>query len=396
MFPIFSYNPKNMSDLLLKNAGAVLPDGEIENASLLISDGKIAQINVEEQNSVNILDLRRARLFPGFIDIHIHGAIGVDANEADADGLRRASKFLAGKGVTTWLPSLVPDSQENYQKSIAAIDELIRTQDSSETTAARILGVHYEGPFVSEKQCGALRTRYFRTFAGEIGLPRLSAENAIHLTTLAPEIEGGIELVKKLREENWIVSIGHTRADVETLEAALTVGARHLTHFFNAMTGLHHRDVGVVGWGLSNENVTFDIIADGVHVAPRMLQFAARTKTPEKTVLISDAVSPAGLGDGEFEIWGEKISVKNGKTENERGSIAGSVISMLDAVRMMLKLGFSPLEVSRMASLNPAHVLGIEAEYGSIEIGKRADLTALDADGNVVLTIIGGRIAHQV
>ncbi|HEX8197037.1 MAG TPA: N-acetylglucosamine-6-phosphate deacetylase [Pyrinomonadaceae bacterium] len=385
-----------MSDLLLKNVRAILPNEEIENGSLLISDGRIAQINAEEQDTANILDLRGARLFPGFIDIHIHGAVGVDANEADADGLRRAAKFLAENGVTAWLPSLVPDSSENYRKSIAAIDELIRTQDEDESANARALGVHYEGPFVSEKQCGALRTRYFRIFTGEIGLPRLSAETAVHLTTLAPEIEGGIELIKKLREENWIVSIGHTRADVETLDAALTVGARHLTHFFNAMTGLHHRETGVVGWGLSNENITFDIIADGIHVAPSMLRFAARTKTPAKTVLISDSVSPVGLGNGEFEIWGEKISVKNGKTENERGSIAGSVITMLDAVRMMLKLGFSPVEVSRMAGLNPARVLGVEAEYGSIEIGKRADLTALDPDGNVALTIVGGRIAYQV
>jgi N-acetylglucosamine-6-phosphate deacetylase len=224
----------------------------------------------------------------------------------------------------------------------------------------------------------------------------LSAEDAIHLTTMAPEISGGIELIEKLCADNWIVSIGHTRADVKTLDAALAVGARHLTHFFNAMTGLHHRDVGVAGWGLSNDAVTFDIIADGVHVTPQMLRFAARTKTPAKTVLISDSVSPAGLGDGEFEIWGEKISVKNGKTENERGSIAGSVITMLDAVRMMLKLGFSPVEVSQMASLNPARVLGIEKDYGSIEVGKRADLTAIDQNGNVVLTIVGGRIAYQV
>lgn len=384
-----------MSDLLLKNATVILPDRELSNSSIVISNGKISRINENGFESKS-LDLQGASLFPGFIDIHIHGAIGVDANDADAEGLRRAAKFLAGKGVTAWLPSLVPDSTDNYQKSIAAMDEIMQTQDVEQSSGARVLGVHYEGPFVSEKQCGALRTRFFRTFSGEIGLPRLSAENAIHLTTLAPEIAGGIELIKKLRAENWIVSIGHTRADVETLDAALTVGARHLTHFFNAMSGLHHRDVGVVGWGLGEENVTFDIIADGVHVAPPMLRFAARTKTPAKTVLISDAVSPAGLGDGEFEIWGEKIAVKNGKTENERGSIAGSVITMLDAVRMMLKLGFSAPEVAQMAALNPARVLGIENDYGSIEIGKRADLTALDADGNAVLTIIGGRIAHRV
>lgn len=386
-----------MNELLLKHASAILPDEILENASVVISDDRIARIGKADGRFDHVLDLGGARLFPGFIDIHIHGAVGIDANDATAADLRKAAEFLARNGVTAWLPSLVPDATENYRKSIAAIDELIQIQDAGEsTTTASAIGVHYEGPFVSEKQCGALRTRYFRAFTGEIGLPKLSAETAIHLTTMAPEVAGGIELIEKLREENWIVSIGHTRADVETLDAALTVGARHLTHFFNAMTGLHHRDVGVVGWGLSNDDVTFDIIADGVHVAPEMLRFAARTKSSAKTVLISDSVAPAGLGDGEFEIWGEKISVVDGKTENERGSIAGSVITMLDAVRMMLELGFSPVEVARMASLNPARVLGIEKDYGSIEVGKRADLTAIDRDGNVVLTIVGGRLAYQV
>lgn len=384
-----------MSKMILKNANLILPGEVLPNASVAISDGRIERIGETKNDSANAIDLQGAQLFPGFIDLHIHGAVGVDANDTDADGLHQAAKYLANNGVTAWLPSLVPDSRENYQKSINAIDTVIKLQDELEP-AARAIGVHYEGPYVSEKQCGALRVPYFRTFSGEVGLPKLAAANAIHLTTLAPEIAGGIELIKKLREENWIVSIGHTRAETETLDAALNAGARHLTHFFNAMTGLHHREVGVVGWGLASEDVTFDIIADGVHVHPQMLRFAAQTKSPEKTVLISDAVSPTGLGDGEFEIWGEKISVADGKTQNERGSIAGSVISMLDAVRMMLNLGFSTAEVSQMASLNPARVLGIETDYGSIEVGKRADLTAIDADGNAILTIIGGRVAYEV
>ena len=387
-----------MSNLLLKNATVILPAEAKANASIVISDGKILQIgNGENLYGGSTIDLNSARLFPGFIDIHNHGAIGFDVNEADASALLEVSRFLARSGVTAWMPSLVPDSKENYQKSVTAINQLIETQNRREP-AARGVGVHYEGPFVSEKQCGALRVRYFRDFANgdEIqDLPKLKSENAVHLTTLAPEIRGGIELIKELKKQGWIVSIGHTRAGIETLDAALAVGARHLTHFFNAMTGLHHREVGVVGWGLSRGDVTFDIIADGAHVHPEMLRFAAQTKTPEKTVLISDAVSPAGLGDGDYQIWGEPISVVNGKTQNERGSIAGSVITMLDAVKMMLSLGFSPSEVSRMASLNPARVLGIDKDYGSIEIGKRADLTAIDEKGNVILTIVGGNIAFR-
>ncbi len=179
-------------------------------------------------------------------------------------------------------------------------------------------------------------------------------------------------------------------ADIPTLDLAKAAGARHMTHFFNAMTGLHHRDVGVVGWGLYNEDVTFDIIADGIHVRPEVLRIACQHKTPEKVTLISDSVSPAGLGDGDFEIWGEKVSVVGGRTKNERGSIAGSVITMLDAVRTMRSIGFSASEVSLMASRNPAKLLGIEGNYGTIDIGKRADLVVLDEQGNVVFSMVGG------
>jgi N-acetylglucosamine-6-phosphate deacetylase len=162
------------------------------------------------------------------------------------------------------------------------------------------------------------------------------------------------------------------------------------------MTGLHHRDVGVVGWALTREETTFDIIADGVHVAPQMLKFGVQSKGADKVSLISDSVAPTGLGDGSYELWGEKVSVVNGKTQNERGSIAGSVITMLDAARQMRALDFTEWEVSQMASANPARLLGLEKTYGVIETGKRADLVALDEQGNVKLTIIGGKIQTGV
>ncbi len=198
-------------------------------------------------------------------------------------------------------------------------------------------------------------------------------------------------MVKELKKQNWIVSIGHTRADVETLNRAFDAGASQVTHLFNAMTGVHHRDLGVAGWALMNDQVTCEIIADGIHVAPEMLKFAFRNKTADGLALVSDSVAPTGLGDDTFELWNEKISVVGGKTQNERGSIAGSVITMLDAVKMMISLGIDEREVSRMASLTPAKTLGIEKDFGSIEIGKRADLVALDEQGNVKLTIVGGK-----
>ena len=384
-----------MEKLLLKNAIAVSPNEIIKGAALAIEDGKIINLHLQSANfdTCELFDLSNSSLYAGFIDIHNHGAVGVDINTATAEDLRNVSKFLADQGVTAWLPTFVPDADENYRKVIEAIDEVIETQ--AEEPTAQILGVHYEGVFANEKMCGALRPKFFKTFKNgdEIeSLPRL--KNGIHFTTLAPEVENGIELIKELTKQDWIVSIGHTKADLRTLEKAFEAGAKHLTHFFNAMTGLHHRDVGVVGWALTKDETTFDIIADGVHVAPQMLKFGVESKGADKVSLISDSVAPTGLGDGDYQLWGEKVSVREGQTENERGSIAGSVITMLDAAKTMLELGFSETEVSQMASANPARLLGIETTYGTIEVGKRADLVALDENGNVKLTIIGGKIVQ--
>ena len=382
-----------MSSLTLSNAIALIGDELVEGAAFVIEAGNVHSVRSASASGEAWLDCSNLRIVPGFIDVHIHGAIGIDVNAADADGLLEVARFLARNGVTAWMPTLVPDSDENYARVIREIDRLMELQANE--PVAQAVGVHYEGVFASEKMCGALRPQFFKRFTGvELeSLPRL--QNGVHMTTFAPEVDGGIELTRALANAGWVASIGHTKADVATLDEALRSGARHVTHFFNAMTGLHHRDIGVVGWALANPEVTFDIIADGVHVHPSMLQLACRAKSPDRVTLISDSVSPTGIGDGEFEIWGEKVSVVDGCTRNERGSIAGSVITIHDAVTRMRSLGFSPSEVSRMASLNPARLLGIESTRGSIEVGKRADIVGLDADGNVRLTVIGGQVAFD-
>jgi N-acetylglucosamine-6-phosphate deacetylase len=336
------------------------------------------------------INLENQTLFAGFIDIHNHGAVGVDVNAANAEDLRFVGRFLAENGVTAWLPTFVPDSDETYREVIGVLEEVINTQN--DLPVAQIVGVHYEGVFANEKMCGALRPEFFKPFSGTelADLPML--EKGVHLTTFAPEIEGGIELVRELRKRNWIPSIGHTRADLETLEKAFEAGAMHVTHLFNAMTGVHHRTLGVAGWALTKDEIFCEIIADGIHVHPKMLAFAQKNKPSGKLLLVSDSVAPTGLGDGNYELWGERVAVVNGKTQNERGSIAGSVITLLDAVKMYLSLGVSEREVSRMASANPAKLLGLEKTHGTIEPGKRADLVAIDEQGNARLTIIGGKI----
>jgi len=392
------------NSLLLRGARIVEPDRTLERGALMIKSARIARVfetSVDLPAADSEFDLDDLILFPGFIDLHIHGAVGVDTMTAGAEDLGRAAEFLARNGVTAWVPTLVPSQPERYASAVREIETTMQEQTQEKEQAgslrSRLLGVHYEGPFVNSAQCGALNREHFRTFSAKTdidSLPTLKNESAVRMMTLAPEVDGGIELVKELRKRGWIVSLGHTRATVEVLDQALHAGAHHLTHFMNAMTPLHHRAPGPVGWGLLHDEVTCDVIADGVHLDPLMLKLILRTKTAERVSLISDAIAAAGLGDGDYQIWGERISVKNGRTQNARGSIAGSVITMLDAARMMLSLGASEVEVARMTSTNPARLLGIDHDCGSIEEGKRADLVALDQAGKVGYTIVGGQVSE--
>ena len=412
--------------VLLRNARIVLSDRVTGLTSLLIDGDRIASIFDADSapwTKDDSIDLAGLTLFPGFIDIHIHGAVGVDTMEASVEGLLQIAEFLAGQGVTSWLPTLVPASVGQYEKAIRVIEQAVTAQHwergrparspSAETAVekndglspeemrarrprSQLLGVHYEGPFVNSEQCGALQREHFRTFRSPSDLdelPVIKTPGAIHMMTLAPEVDGGIDLIKELSRRGWITSIGHTRATLATLDQAGNAGARHMTHFMNAMTPLHHRAPGPVGWGLLNDKVTIDMIADGVHLDPSILKLILRSKGAGRVSLISDAIAAAGKGDGDYEIWGERIVVKDGRTQNARGSIAGSIITMLDAVRMMLSLNVPEPEVARMAATNPARLLGLD-DRGSIELGKRADLVALDANLNVQATIAGGVLAQ--
>jgi N-acetylglucosamine-6-phosphate deacetylase len=383
-----------MTSIVLKGPRVVLADREIAATSLLITDGRISKIGPEIPATGAIeIELAHTTLFPGFIDMHIHGANGVDIMDAGPSDLIDMSKFLASEGVTAWVPTFVPASDEIYDRAVKVISNAVETERGA---AARILGIHYEGPFVNTVQCGALHKDYFRTYQAPADLDSLPIpRTGIKMTTMSPEIEGGIELVGALKEKGWIISIGHTRADVDMLDRAFNAGARHMTHFMNAMAPLHHRDPGPVGWGMSREGVSCDIIADGIHLDPFVLKLLLKIKGSGALSLISDAIAAAGKGDGEYQIWGETISVRNSRTSNSHGSIAGSVITLLNAVKMMRSLGVSDVDIARMASSNPARVLGIDNECGSIEEGKRADLVAIDDYSQVKLTIVGGEVAFR-
>jgi N-acetylglucosamine-6-phosphate deacetylase len=376
-----------MKKLLLRDAKIVLANRIIEDGMILIEDERIVYVGENQSADGEALSVGGLTVLPGFIDVHIHGAVGVDVMEASADGLAEVSTYLATQGVTGWLATLVPGSDENYASVSAAVAAAMNISGG-----ARVLGIHYEGPFVNSAQCGALHTEYFKAYSSPKDLDALPVpENCVRMITMAPEVAGGVELVRELTRRGWVISIGHTRADLQVLDDACAAGARHMTHFMNAMAPLHHRSPGPIAWGLSRDDVTVDLIADGVHVDPFMLRLLMKIKGANGISLISDAIAAAGKGDGDYQIWGETITVKNGRTANAAGSIAGSVISMLDAVNLLHSLGVPYTDLARMASSNPAKLLGIDRDCGSIEVGKRADLVALDQDGKVKLTLIGGR-----
>jgi N-acetylglucosamine-6-phosphate deacetylase len=404
-----------MDQLLLHNARVVFESG-IERGGVLIRDGRIAHIFADENTPTGMsanesLDVRGAYLAPGMIDIHIHGSAGVDVQGADSRQLARLSEFLLREGVTGYFATFVPTDERGYEAAIAEIDSYIKHQDEARQAqprqaAARILGIHFEGPFVSRNKCGALKREHFRTYDGDPRsieiFTRSGCDNeaaSARLMTLAPEIEGGIDLTRELAVRGSRPFIGHSEADPDTLDRAAEAGARHITHFPNALDPLHHRKPGAVAWGLVRGDVSLDCIADFHHVNPLMLQLIYQSKTARRMALISDAIQPAGSGDGEFSVWGETIAVRNGVTAlvggPAQGTIAGSVITLRQAIRNIISIGVPIHEAIHMASLMPACAAGIERESGSIEVGKRADLLSFDEVFTTQFAVVDGKVTQE-
>jgi N-acetylglucosamine-6-phosphate deacetylase len=393
-----------MAQLLLHNARLILGHG-IQPGGILIRDGLIAQVLSFDQipsglSATESIDLAGNYLAPGLIDIHIHGSAGVDVQATDEAGLGKLSESLLREGVTSYFPTFVPASDREYSDALASIAAYARQQDDSATTPrARILGVHFEGPFVNQNRCGALNSEHFRSYDSDARSIELFTRDQnttplARLMTLAPEVSGGIELIRELSRSGVRAFIGHSQADLDTLDQAAEAGSRHITHFPNALDPLHHRKPGAKAWGLTRNDVTVDCIADLHHVHPLMLRLMYQSKGADRMALISDAIKPAGLGDGEFSVWDETITVTNGRTAlaREPNTIAGSVITMRDALKNIVDMGVPIDDAVRMASGVPARVAGIESDYGSIEAGKRADLIAFDDVHKMTLSLVGGRI----
>lgn len=339
-----------------------------------------------------IFDFGPNYICPGFVDMHIHGYAGADVMDCSVEALETMSRELAQRGTTSFLATTMSAPPEEL---VRAIKNICVTQQQG-TEGAELLGCHLEGPFLNKSKKGAHKAEQLR-------LPNIvelreyidAGSDCIKMMSMAPEMTGALEVIKMAREMGIVVSLGHSDASLNQVEEACGCGLEHVTHAFNAMAGLHHRDPGTAGAILSMKQLTVDVIPDGYHVHPSVVRILVRSKGVDQVSAISDCIKAGGQGDGEYELGGQKVIVKNGIAHLEDGTLAGSTITLSEGVKVMVeKVGLSLEEAVRMVSLNPARTLGLY-DRGVLEHGKRADIVVLDHHYNVLMTIVKGKVVYK-
>lgn len=335
-----------------------------------------------------------AIVLPGFIDEHVHGAGGSDAMDGTPEALEKIAETLAKEGTTGFLATTMTQSPQNITAALAAVKDFSKNQGEK---GARLLGAHLEGPFIAAAHKGAQPLEYVaKPSVSQFDQYNAACGNLIRIVTLAPEEEGAEELVAHLSELGIVPSIGHTGAKFRDIARAIECGAKHITHTYNAQSPLHHREIGTVGSALLLDELSCELICDTIHVSVPAMKLLVKCKNKDKLILITDAIRAKGLSDGVSELGGQTVYVKNGEARLADGTLAGSVLRMNRAVQNLVeKVGVSLTDAVDCATKNPATSLGIFAEAGSIEKGKRADFAVLNSAFDVVMTVRGGRIIYK-
>ena len=384
-----------MTDLLIINATIMTPGGTIPQGWLLVRNHVITAIGsmgIPDLTDVRVFDAGGLILLPGFIDIHVHGAMGADVMDGSLEGLREMALFFAKHGVTGFLPTTLTAA---HDQTLAAL-ESIKAQMYLPYTGAEILGAHLEGPYLNIEQSGAQNKSQIRRAARAEAMAYLDMD-VIRLLALAPEFEENHWLIKECVMRGITVSAAHTNATYIQMLEGISNGISQTTHTFNAMTGLHHRDPGVVGAALESDYIRCELIADNIHVHPATMNALWRAKGTDRIILISDAIRAAGMPDGMYKLGEYDVKVADGRAMLSTGtSLAGSILTMEQALfNFMLATG-QPLEaIWPVASLNPARAIHLAHRKGSIEIGKDADLILVDQDIHVQLTVVGGEVVFN-
>ena len=364
---------------------------------ILIEDGKIESITNRDSSQMpsgaRVLDFPGATLGPAFFDVHIHGAAGHDVMEATPQAIETMGKFLASRGTATYLATTVTASLD---ATLCALDGLANEiAKLPQPGRARPLGIHLEGPFLSHEKRGVQPAEHL--LAPSIAtFDRLldAAHGHVRLMTLAPELPGAAELARHASERGVRVSLGHSNATAAETRTGIAAGAVSATHTFNAMRPLDHREPGILGTVLTNDDLYAELICDGIHTEPEIVRLWWRAKGPERAILVTDAMAAAGMPDGEYQLGGFAVQVKEGRA-TARGVLAGSVLTLDRALANFVKFtGASIEQALRLLSSNPAAMTGLAHRAGSLASGKSANLVAIDASGKLVGSIVGGELAN--
>ena len=377
-----------------KNA-TVYVGGEGLKKCTLCFEEKIEKIYRCGVKDAEVIELPEdAIVLPGFVDQHIHGAGGSDGMDGTVEDIAIIAKTIAAEGTTSFLVTTMTQSPENITKAMEAV-KTYREADSDE--GARVVGVHLEGPFIAAAHKGAQPLEYVKApdIAAFDGYNAASG-NAIRIVTLAPEVDGAEEFIRHLTAQGIVSSIGHTGAKYPDIEKAVANGASNVTHTYNAQTALHHREIGTVGSAMLIDDLNCELICDTIHVSVPAMRLLVKNKPLDKLSLITDAMRAKGLPDGESELGGQKVFVKDGEARLEDGTLAGSVLRMNRAVQNMVeKVGVPFTQAVDYATINPARMLKIDDVTGSIKVDKNADFTVLNENFDVLLTIRDGEIIYK-
>jgi N-acetylglucosamine-6-phosphate deacetylase len=361
---------------------------------LLIEDGKIKSIGfgeVPQDNSMQRIDAETKSLLPGFIDLHVHGAVGHEVMDASAAGLEEMARFYASHGVTSFLATTWTASREVIRKAL----ELVEEMQGPIQGGATLLGVHLEGPYLNPARCGAQDVRQIRRAEREEALEFLE-RGVIRLLALAPEYDENLWLIDECVKRGITVSAAHTAASYEQMQRAVAHGVTQATHTFNAMQGLGHREPGTVGAALTIPQISCELIADNIHVHPAVQKILLDVKSPSGVILITDAIRAAGLPEGEYMLDDRAVNIQDGAVRLQDGTLAGSILTMERALQNLCSAAGRPLEELWVASsLNAARAIGISSHKGSLEVGKDADVVLLDDSFNVQWTVAQGEVVFD-
>lgn len=385
-----------MGTILFSGAKIFAEEGVLEAGYVLVRDGEIADVSgsrpAELPDDTLEINGTSLNLLPGFIDAHIHGADGADVMDGTEEALDRMARFLPAEGTTAFLATTITQSHENIGNALENVAVYPNRPGQAE-----VLGVHLEGPFVEKKRAGAQPEAYIIEPDAELFRKwQEMAGGKIGVITMAPEHDRDGAFIRELSESGVVVSAGHTDTGFAGMQDAAAHGVSQVTHLCNAMPGIHHRDVGVVGAAFILDSLKAELIADGIHVEEQMLRLIWRNIGPERLILITDSMRAKGLPAGDYELGGQPVRVTEDRAELADGTLAGSILKMNEGARRMLGFeGVTMEDIVAMASRNPARQLGVYARKGGIRVGKDADLILTDDDLNIRLTLCRGEVAFE-